>query len=44
MMTRYDHICLTVGDLDRSIAFYERYFGLKVVRRDAPHKGRWWNP
>jgi catechol 2,3-dioxygenase-like lactoylglutathione lyase family enzyme len=39
MPTRYDHVCLTVGELDRSIAFYERYFGLKVVRRDAPHKG-----
>lgn len=39
MKTRYDHICLTVSDLDRSIAFYERYFGLKVVRRDKPHQG-----
>lgn len=30
MLARYDHICLTVSDLDRSIAFYERYFGLPL--------------
>lgn len=35
----FDHICLTVSDLDRSIAFYERHFGLKLVRRDQPHSG-----
>ena len=39
MQTCYDHICLTVSDIDRSIAFYERYFGLTLVRRDTPHKG-----
>jgi catechol 2,3-dioxygenase-like lactoylglutathione lyase family enzyme len=32
-------MCLTVSDIDRSIAFYERYFGLKLVRRDQPHSG-----
>jgi len=39
MQMCYDHICLTVSDIDRSIAFYERYFGLTLVGRDPPHKG-----
>lgn len=39
MKVDYDHVCLTVGDIDRSIAFYDKYFGLKVVRRDQPHSG-----
>ena len=33
MQPLYDHICLTVGDIERSVQFYERYFGLKPVRR-----------
>ncbi len=40
MKASYDHLCLTVGDLDRSIAFYGKFFGLKVARRDAEvHRG-----
>lgn len=39
MQAQYDHICLTVGDIDRSVAFYERYFGLTPVRRDPLHGG-----
>lgn len=27
------HSNITVADLDRSIAFYEKAFGMKVVRR-----------
>ena len=29
MYKRIDHIALHVGDLDRSVAFYERHFGFK---------------
>ena len=39
MEPAYNHVCLTVGDLDRSVSFYERYFGLKPVRRDPVHSG-----
>ncbi len=40
MKPSYDHMCLTVSDLERSIAFYDNYFGLKVVRRDPrAHSG-----
>jgi lactoylglutathione lyase len=39
LQASYDHICLTVTDIERSLAFYERYFGFKPVRRDKPHSG-----
>jgi catechol 2,3-dioxygenase-like lactoylglutathione lyase family enzyme len=29
MYKRIDHIALHVGDLDRSVAFYEGHFGFK---------------
>ncbi len=35
--SRYLHTMLRVGDLDRSIKFYEDMFGMKEIRRwDAP--------
>lgn len=33
MKTSFTHCALHVQDLDRSIAFYERFCGLKVLRR-----------
>ncbi|MDR7103663.1 VOC family protein [Croceicoccus sp. BE223] len=39
MTPRYNHVCLTVGDLDRSVEFYSSRFGLSVQRRDGPHEG-----
>ncbi len=36
-MSRYLHTMLRVGDLDRSIAFYSKAFGMKELRRrDVP--------
>lgn len=39
MVPRYNHVCLTVAHLDRSVAFYTSRFGLSVQRRDGPHEG-----
>lgn len=39
MKPEHDHMSLTVGKLQRSVAFYERYFGLRPVRTDGVHKG-----
>ena len=39
MRPQYNHVCLTVQNLDRAIDFYTRYFGLKPIRRDPPHSG-----
>ena len=35
MINRIDHVGLAVHDLDASIAFYERTFGLLVVHEDV---------
>ncbi len=32
---RIDHIVLTVADLDRTIAFYERVLGMRAVSFDG---------
>ena len=32
--TRIDHISIQVTDMARSVAFYERIFGLKVLNED----------
>ena len=32
-MTKLDHIGFMVSDLEKSLAFYEKVFGFKVVRR-----------
>jgi catechol 2,3-dioxygenase-like lactoylglutathione lyase family enzyme len=34
MRTQIHHFGLTVGELDRSVAFYTRYFGLREVARN----------
>lgn len=36
MAPRWTHVVLKVADLDRSIAFYERFCGLEVVRDGRP--------
>src|ERR1700738_857864 len=33
------HVALTVGDLDRSVAFYQRWAGMQVVHRRADPGG-----
>jgi Lactoylglutathione lyase and related lyases len=44
VIDRLDHLVLTVSDLQRTIAFYEKVLGMKVVRfgegRYALHFGR----
>ena len=36
-MSRYLHTMLRVGDLDRSVGFYSKAFGMKELRRrDVP--------
>jgi catechol 2,3-dioxygenase-like lactoylglutathione lyase family enzyme len=43
MAARHDvgftHVALVVSDVDRSIAFYERYAGMRVVHRRATANG-----
>ena len=36
--TRIDHISIQVSDLPRSIAFYEKVFGLSVLSEDKPNE------
>ena len=31
MITRFDHIVLTVRDIERSVAFYERVLGMEAI-------------
>ena len=35
---RIDHVSIQVNDLPRSIAFYQKMFGLTVVSEDAPNE------
>jgi catechol 2,3-dioxygenase len=35
--TRLGPVHLRIADLDRSLAFYQRTLGLRVLRRDGPH-------
>ena len=35
---KIDHISIQVSDLPRSIAFYEKVFGLKVLSEDKPNE------
>jgi catechol 2,3-dioxygenase-like lactoylglutathione lyase family enzyme len=35
---RIDHVSIQVGDLPRSVAFYETMFGLTVVSEDKPNE------
>jgi predicted enzyme related to lactoylglutathione lyase len=36
--TRIDHVSMQVTDLPRSIEFYEKVFGLRVVNEDKPNE------
>src|SRR5262249_36657796 len=36
--TRIDHISIQVTDLPRSIAFYDKLFGLSILGEDKPNK------
>jgi catechol 2,3-dioxygenase-like lactoylglutathione lyase family enzyme len=36
--TKIDHISIQVGDLPRSVAFYEKIFGLTLVGEDKPNE------
>jgi catechol 2,3-dioxygenase-like lactoylglutathione lyase family enzyme len=36
--TRIDHISIQTSDLQRSIDFYSRIFGLKVINEDKPNE------
>lgn len=39
MDTRIHHVAVRVTDMTRSIAFYERHFGLRVASRDTLASG-----
>jgi catechol 2,3-dioxygenase-like lactoylglutathione lyase family enzyme len=36
--TKIDHVSIQVNDLPRSVAFYQRMFGLTVVSEDKPNE------
>ena|ERR1035438_5879261 len=36
--TRIDHVSIQVSDLPRSIAFYEKMFGLTILSEDKPNE------
>src|SRR5881296_1430091 len=36
--TKIDHVSIQVSDLPRSIAFYQKIFGLSVVSEDKPNE------
>jgi catechol 2,3-dioxygenase-like lactoylglutathione lyase family enzyme len=35
---KIDHVSIQVSDLPRSVAFYEKMFGLKIVSEDKPNE------
>ena len=35
----FDHVSLTVSDVRKSIAFYEKHFGFRLARQDAINTG-----
>jgi len=37
-VAKIDHVSIQVGDLPRSIAFYQKMFGLTVVSEDRPNE------
>jgi lactoylglutathione lyase len=41
-MNKIDHVNLTVNDLDKSIAWYGKYFGFKPVEGGIKWNGRRW--
>lgn len=41
MRAKMVHDCIHVLDRDKSIAFYEKAFGLEVKRRKGPEDGSW---
>ena len=43
MKARYIHHCIHVMDLDKTIAFYEKALGLRVMRKKGPEDGSWIN-
>jgi lactoylglutathione lyase len=38
-MFKIDHVNINVGDMDKSIAFYDKAFGLEELRRNAAADG-----
>ena len=43
MKAKMVHECIHVLDLDKSLAFYEKALGLKVIDRMGPDDGSWKN-
>lgn len=43
MKAKMVHECIHVLDLDKSLAFYEKALGLKVIDRMGPDDGSWEN-
>lgn len=43
MKAKIVHECIHVLDLDKSLAFYEKALGLKVIDRMGPDDGSWEN-
>lgn len=43
MKAKMVHECIRVLDLDKSLAFYEKALGLKVIDRMGPDDGSWEN-
>jgi catechol 2,3-dioxygenase-like lactoylglutathione lyase family enzyme len=39
---RFNHVALSVADLDRSIAFYREHFGMEKMVEPFPFEGQWY--